>query len=579
MGQDWGPGKMPTGIEGVDEITGGGLPRGRTTLVLGGAGSGKTVMALETLVNGARHWGEPGIFVAFEENTRHVIGNAASFGWDLPSLEQQQLFFLDARMSSDTITSGGFDLTGMLASLEAKAEEMGARRIVFDSIDVVLSLMDDPRAERLELYRIHDWLSSTELSGLVTARVERDEPFGSERYGFMQFMADCVLELHHRMADGVSLRAFRVLKYRGSAFAENEFPMVIGRQGVEVASLGMGEPTEYPVSTERVSTGVERLDTMLDGGYYRGTSVLVTGAPGTAKSTLSGSFVEAACKRGERALYVSFDEAGEEIVRNLASVNIRLQEHVDSGCLRIYSARSEARSSEEHLLRLRALIRQHRPRCMVVDPLSAMVKAGGQISALGVAKRLLHVTKQEGITLLSTSLLEGGDPMQEATPLQISTVADTWIHLSYVAEGGERNRALTIVKSRGTKHSNQVRELVLSSEGVTLADVYSAGGVVLMGSLRAEKEAAEAYEREQALAEIERRQREFELAQAESRARVAALERELELRRTELEIARRQYEQREAQLAEQREERRDMRSADRSEGEPGGQRKRRGRQP
>jgi circadian clock protein KaiC len=526
--------KVPTGIPGFDEITNGGLPKGRTSLVLGGAGSGKTIFALQTLVNGAQDLGKPGIFVAFEENSRQIMANAATFGWDLPALEKDKLFFLDARMSPNQVISGGFDLSGTLASIKSKANEIGATRIVFDSIDVLLTLLNDPVAERQELYRIHDWLSETGLTGILTFRTDGDEDY-LERYGFMQFMADCVIVLYHRLTDHVSLREIRVAKYRGSSFSENEFPMIIGPHGIEIADIGLAEP-EYQAYTERVSTGVERLDSMLSGGYLRGSSILITGAPGTAKSSLAGAFIEAACKRGERSLYVSFDEAASEIIRNLASINIHLEPYVKSGTLRMYSAKTEARSAEAHLMNIRRLIEEHSPRCIVIDPLSAMVKAGGHTTALGMAQRLIHLTKSKGITLLCTSLLElRGSLTTEATEIRVSTIADAWINLSYVPQGGERNRALTIVKSRGTEHSNQVRELILSKKGITLADVYSSGGEVLMGTLRWEKEKSERHAEEENQNEAKRKRIELELTDAEINARMQALKKEMEANRAELE--------------------------------------------
>jgi circadian clock protein KaiC len=526
--------KMPTGIEGFDEITGGGLPRNRTSLVIGGPGTGKTVFALQALVNGARRWGEPGIFVAFEESSREIIANAATFGWDLPTLEQEaKLFFLDARLSADVVQSGKFDLVGLLASLKAKADQMGAKRLVFDSVDVLLTLLNDPVTERREIYRMREWLSQSSPTGIITVRVKGGDPLFSQHFGFMQFMADCVVLLRHHLADRVSLRELRVLKYRGAHFAESEFPMIIGPRGIEVTGPSPTEPAvEAP--TERVSSGVERLDTMLSGGYYRGSSVLITGAPGTAKSTLSAAFAEAACRRGEQSLYVSFDERATEMVRNLSSVSIRLSPHIESGVLRMYSERAEASSAEEHLMRVKALIREHKPRCLVIDPLSAMVKAGGRISALGVSKELLRSARAEAITVVLTSLIEGGDPLVEASEIAISTIADTWIHLSFVAQAGERNRALTIIKSRGTRHSNQVRELVLSDQGVTLMDVYTAGGEVLMGTLRWERERANELEQERIRAEIEHKRRELELAEAETLAHSEVLKRELEAQRAEL---------------------------------------------
>jgi circadian clock protein KaiC len=526
--------KVPTGIAGFDELTNGGLPKGRTTLILGGPGSGKTVFALQTLVNGARDFGEPGIFVAFEENSKQIIANAATFSWDLPALEKEKLFFLDARMSPDLVISGDFDLRGMLESIKAKADEMGATRIVFDSIDVLLTLLNNPAAERNELYRIHDWLSESGLTGLLTFRIGNEHDY-SERYGFMQFMADCVVVLYHRLVDRVSLRELRIMKFRGSGFSENEFPMVIGPGGIEIANLGLSEP-EFEAFSDRISTGVERLDAMLDGGYLRGSSILVTGTPGTAKSTLSGAFIVAACKRGDKSLYVSFDEAANEIIRNLSSVNICLEPHKKSGLLKMYSARIESRSAEEHMMNIKRLIEEHKPLCVVLDPLSALVKAGGHITAMGVAQRLIHLAKSNGITLLSTSLLDiRGTQSDEATEIRISTIADAWINLSYVSQGGERNRALTIVKSRGTRHSNQVRELMLSNEGVTLEDVYTVAGEVLMGTMRWEKEEAEKHEKITKRSEVHHRRIELELAEAEINAKIMALRRELEANRSDLE--------------------------------------------
>jgi circadian clock protein KaiC len=555
--------KVPTGVIGFDDIAHGGLPRGRTTLLIGGPGTGKTVFALETLVNGARHGAEPGIFVAFEEMSAQLRANAAGFGWDLPRLEKEKrLYVLDARMPAEAVRSGAFDLRGILASLEAKATQMGARRIVFDGIDVLLTTLDNALAEREEVYRIHEWLQRTGLTGIVTASAEGEMPMA--RYAFMQYMADCVIQLQNRVTDRVALRELRIVKYRGSAFEQNEFPVVIGSQGIEVAAVGALEET-YPVFTDKVSSGMERLDTMLGGGYYRGSSIIITGSAGTAKTTLAALFVEAACRRGERALYVAFDEAGAEIVRNIRSIGVDLGAHIDSGLLFIHSARSEARSAEEHLLALKRLMETQRPTCMVIDPLSAMVKAGGRLAALAVAQRLIQLAKAHGITLLATSLLESSDPRVEASQIRISTIADSWIHLTFVVQGGERNRALSIVKSRGSKHSHQVRELVLSEKGVTLEPVYVAGGDVVMGTLRYEKESKEAIAKERARAEIEQKRRELELAETELRARIAALEREISARRTEIEVLNQEERVREHGLDERREEILRRRGADREE--------------
>ena len=527
--------KAPTGITGFDEITRGGLPAHRTTLIVGGPGAGKTVFALQTLVTAARKHREPGIFVAFEESSRQIVGNAATFGWDLPALERERLFFLDAQLSPTTVQAGDFDIAGMLAGLQAKATAMGAKRIVFDGIDVLLSLLGDPVKERREMYRLQEWLHANGLTAMITAKASDNETTAAERYSFMQFMVDAVVTVHHRMVDRVSLRGVRIMKYRGSGFAEGEFPMIIADTGIEVATFGTSQ-LDFEVSTERVSSGVPRLDTMLDGGYFRGAGVLISGAPGVAKTTLAGAFALAACQRGERVLYVSFDEAGKQIIRNLRSVGMDLEPFVNNGLLRFYSVRTETRSSEDHLINLKKYLSEFNPPNFIVDPLSALAKAGGHIAAVHASLRLLDYARSKGITTVCTSLV-ADEGIDETTTTQISTIADTWIHLAYVVHGGERNRTLTIVKSRGMKHSNQVRELILSHDGITLADVFTAGGTVLVGTARFEHEARM---REQAANErSERALRRKTAQQGETRirAQIAALEAELESHRLASELA------------------------------------------
>ena len=552
--------KIATGIEGFDALSGGGLPRNRTTLVMGGPGSGKTVFSLQALVNAARQRGESGIFVAFEERGREIMANAATFDWGLPALAEKQIYILDAHLSPTVVQSGEFDLSGILAILKAKQAAMHAGWIVFDGIDVLLTLLRDPIVEMREIYRIRDWLADNELTALVTAKMD-SQTSAVVNYGFMQFMVDCVIRFDRRLEYGVPAHRLQVTKYRGSDFASGEFPLSFGRSGIEVAAP---EPPEiiHEASTERVSAGIERFDAMLGGGLFRGSSTLITGAPGTSKTTLIGKFAETACQRGERTLFVSFDEGADQILRNLSSVGIDLQAHVRSGLLRMYSGRTEARSAEEHLIKLRALIRDHQPRCMVIDPLSAMAKAGGIGAARAVANRLIHLMKDSKITVVISALIEGNDPQAEATDLQISTIADTWIHLSYLVRSGERNRALTIVKSRGTWHSNQVRELVLSEAGPMLTDVYSAGGEVLMGTLRWEKEAEENARQRQRQAEFEHKQRELEFAEADTRARIKTLELDLQRQQAELALYTLDGEARVLSSSEREHELRRMRGAD-----------------
>jgi circadian clock protein KaiC len=532
--------KARTGIEGFDEITNGGLPRGRTTLLEGAPGSGKTVMALQSLVNAARIYNEPGIFVAFEESSERVTTNASKFGWDLVELQKKKLFFLDAQPTADLIQSGTFDLGGMLAALEAKARDIKAKRVVFDAIDVVLAILDDPMAERREVFRLHEWLLTRGFTALITAKTGsfyQYDPNAANRpqLGFMQFMVDCAVTLNHDLIKGVSQRSLRVVKYRGSAHTENVSPFLIGDAGLEVTGAPVLARIEVPLSTERVSTGVKRLDTMLGGGYYRGASVLITGFPGTAKSTLAGTFVEAACRRGENTLFVRFDSDANEEVRNLASVGIQLKRFVKSGRLRLYSARSITGSAEIHLMQIKKVAKEHGARCLVIDPVSALFGAGTEGTARSVAERLVDWTKAAGITLLCTSLLnEGKSSIQaEGTSLEISTLSDTWIHLNYLVNAGERNRGLSIIKSRGTAHSNQVRELVLSDRGVTLADAYTASGEVLMGTLRWEKERAELLAQQEAEAMAKYKQGVLDTEEAELEARIHVAQRQLDVKRAE----------------------------------------------
>jgi len=483
--------KVSSGIEGFDDITAGGLPCRRTTLLMGGPGCGKTVLALQCLVSSARDRGAPGIFVAFEEGARRVAANGSAFGWDMPELEKKSLCFVNATMPSSVVKSGAFDLTGLLASLAAKAREMGAKTIVFDAVDVLLALLDDPAAESRELHRLHEWLQEQEMTGILTTKIEDDRPASAQRYGFMPFMADCVVLLSQRVADRAAVRAIRVIKYRGSPHVLNEVPFVIGSKGVEVGSSNGVHPEPQPF-TERVSTGVERLDEMFGGGgFYRGTNALLTGSSGSGKSTLASAFIDAACRRGERALFVSFDENSADIVRDLSTMSIDLAPHLASGLLKMEAIRSEGASSEEHFMRMKALIAGHQPRCIAIDPLSALARMGGGLAARAVAERLIYLCRNAGITALFTSLLEGIDPHLETTAMHVSTIADSWIQISFELLDGERNRALSIIKSRGTKHSKLLRELLFRDTGITLADPYNAGGEVLMGTLRREKEDAQ----------------------------------------------------------------------------------------
>jgi len=561
------PGKAPTGIEGFDEITNGGLPHGRTTLVVGQPGAGKTIFALSFLVHGAAEAKEPGIFVAFEEASRRIVANAEGFGWNLAELRKKKLYIVDAQPKPDLVQTGDFDLTGLLTALKTQAKEMGAKRIVFDAIDVMLALLPDPAAKRREMYRLHEWLLEHEMTAIITAKAGGDEASSltEHPFSFMQFMVDCSVALNHTVSVGVSQRNLRVQKYRGSTFDENEAPFVIGKKGFDVAIARTLGREDAVVSDERVSSGVARLDTMLDGGYYRGASVLITGFPGTAKTTLSGAFMEAACRRGERSMFFSFDSDGSEIIRNLKSIGINLDRYLKSGVLRIISARSMGGSAESLLVRIKTLAREHKARCVVIDPVSTLAKTGNELTAHGVAERLVDWSKADGTTLVCTSLLdEMSGQLEGGTPLQISTMADTWIHLNYLVQSGERNRGLSIIKSRGTSHSNQVRELILSESGVTLADIYTAGGEVLMGTLRWEKESAERVANE--VAEVAGKLKRVTLNAEEAvlKVRAKSMDTELLAKQVEKTLLDRTTQSRKGELSRGRVRMRELRGGDRA---------------
>jgi len=526
--------KKATGIRGFDEITAGGFPAGRLTAIIGSAGAGKTVFAMQTLVNRLKQHDEACIFVTFEEPVDRMRSNAASFDWDFGAISEAKFRFVDARISDDAIVTGAFDLAGLLAGLSALQAETGACNIVFDGLDMLLSSLHDERLERQELMRVDAWIRESNMSALVTVKSfgmgDRDQI----RADFLQYLADCLLILGGTITETASSRTLRIAKYRGSGFAANPVPIVISRSGFDVVMF-KGARLDYPTFTDRISSGVTRLDALLNGGYLRGSSTLISGSPGTSKTSLGASFIAAACRRGERALFVSFDESGAQIVANMKSIGIDLKPCVESGHLTLESLLSSGRSPEEHFVGIRGLLELHKPHCLVIDPISSLLKADYPFSGM-ICENLLDQAKSLGITVLCTSLLDGGTGGTELSASQVSTIADTWIHVSYIARDGERNRALTIIKSRGTDHSNQVRELVLSGAGIDLVDVYVVEGEVLMGSARAQKEAEAS--RIQVLEEIEGRRwslrLERELSELEARLQAATLE--LGWKRQEVEL-------------------------------------------
>lgn len=528
-----GPGyvrKAQTGVGGFDSLAGG-IPAERMTLVYGGPGSGKTVFALQSLINGWRLYEEPGVFISFEEDTPDLHAQAAGFGWN-GMVEDAGVRLIGARPAVDSVLSGDFDLHPLLAGFGSMIKEIGARRVVFDALDALLVLLENRSAERREFYRAYSWAKDLHLTTIFTAKVNAGGQ--QPQLEFLEYLADCAICLTHHLTDGTSARGLRIVKCRSTAHSANEFPMVLDHRGLQLSEF-TATKLQHQVFEERISSGVVRLDTMLGGGYHRGSAILISGAPGTSKTSLAGVFVNAACSRGQRALIVSFDETSDQITRNLRSIGTDLQPHIAAGRLAIEAFRTGILSPGESFMILRDMLEAIRPDVFVVDSISTLAHANGLLLGIGVIERLLDYAKSRGITFLLTTLLERGSD-GEVTQAQISAIADTWISVSFRALGGERNRALTVIKSRGTAHSNQVRELHLSNEGITLTDVYSAGGEVLMGTARFEKE------RENALQEMRLQDDHGRSVQANAnqqallRARMAEIEGRLVLAATEAEV-------------------------------------------
>lgn len=474
--------KSPTGIQGLDDITGGGLPRGRPTLICGGPGCGKTILAMEFLINGARHYGEPGVFVSFEESIEDLTLNFASVGFDPRPLAARKLLALDyVRVLPHEIQeTGGYDLEGLFIRLGHAIDSIGAKRVVLDTIESLFSGLADTGVLRAELRRLFDWLRAKGVTAIVTG--ERGEG-RLTRQGLEEYITDCVILLDHRVNEQNATRRLRVVKYRGSTHGANESPFFIDASGISVlpiTSLGL----EHTVATGRVSSGVPDLDGMLGRrGYFRGSSILVSGGAGTGKTSLAGYFVHAGGRRKESSLYFAFEESSDQIERNLRSIGVGLAPLLRSGRLQVHAARPTTSGLEGHLSMMLRLIDERRPRVVVVDPISNLISVGTTIEVRAMLARLIDHMKVRRITALFTSLI--GD---EARPTEIdqgiSSLMDSWVVLRNIERNGERTRSIAVLKSRGMPHSNQVREFVLTGKGLALVDVVRDRGRVLVGSER-----------------------------------------------------------------------------------------------
>jgi len=525
--------KAPTGIRGFDEITQGGLPKGRTALVTGGPGTGKTMFAMEFLVKGATEFGEPGVFVSFEETADELIANSASLGLSLPELCDANLLYMDyVRVERSEIEeSGEYDLEGLFIRLSHAINSVGARRLVLDTIETLFSGLSNVSILRAELRRLFRWLKDKNISTIVTG--ER----GAEsltREGLEEYVSDCVILLDHRVTDQVSTRRLRVLKYRGSEHGTNEYPFLISDRGFMVLPI-TSVKLDYAVGEERVSSGIPRLDAMLGGkGFYRGSLILVSGTAGTGKTTVAASFADAACRRGEKTMYFAFEESAQQVVRNMRSIGLDLEQWTGKGILKIVGQRPTIHGLEHHLMSMQFMIDDFRPTTVVVDPVTNLSQVGSLRDVRLMLSRLVDYLKARNITILFTSLTQGGTDA-ELTDVGISSLADSWMKLQNLEAGGERNRGISILKSRGMSHSNQVREFLLTDQGIDLVDTYTGPEGVLAGSARVAREDDERAQEAALRLEIER-------LEEDRKKRRALLEDQITRLRSEYESAEKELE-------------------------------------
>ena len=478
-----------SGIPGLDAILSGGFPTDRTVVVMGGAGTGKTVMGMQFLAQGAALYGEPGLMLSFEESPEKLSSDFASLTGLPPEVLSAQVTIVDGRLPDNTVGNGDFDLSGLLAIIELEVQRRGIKRIVADGIDNLFAVSRDADIAQREITRFLSWLNTCGATALVTVKARHDVAEIPTAFAFAEFAADGVLVLRSDVSSELQRRVLRVVKLRGSAFVNGDHAYSIGNAGLRVLYAAPRTRLHPGSFVDRCSTGIERLDRMLEGGYRRGTTTLISGLPGASKTTLGASFLAAGCAAGERGLFIGFDEPAEQMVIDVNSVSIDLEQYRQSGLLRTESYAAGSAIADQHYLNIEALVDEHQPLRVVIDPVSALLKSGGSAIAELVSERLVTLLKSRGITVVFTAVSEAGAALTlEGTPMRISTIADTWIHLSFASRGGERNRTLTVVKSRGTAHSPQMREILISKSGVTLDDVYSVDGEVLFGTARAYRE-------------------------------------------------------------------------------------------
>ena len=522
--------KAPTGVRGLDEITGGGLPMGRSTLVTGGAGCGKTLLGVQFLVAGAREYGEPGVLVTFEESAEKITANFASLGFDLDGLLKDELLVIYAFRAEPTevIGTGEFDFEPLFLLLDEAINRVGARRVMLDSIESLFGMFKAQAIVRAELGGLFRWLEDRAVTAIVTG--EPGDNDSLTRYGIEEYVSDCVIALDHRSQNEVSTRRLRVVKYRGSAHETNEYPFLISARGFTVLPITT-VTLDYGAPEERISTGVPRLDHMLSGGLFRGSTVLVSGSAGTGKTTLGAHLIDAACARGERALLIMHEESADEVIRNMRSVGVDLRRWAEAGLLRIWAVRPTEFGLENHLAIVSGLLAEHKPAVAVVDGIASLLGGAARSDVTSMFARKLHLFKARGITAMAT-ILTDGDVVD--TTVGVSSRADTWLLLRNVESNGERNRLLFVLKSRGSAHSNQVREFLLTDHGIEVVDVYVGPAGMMTGSARLTQETRERDARLQQQEDLRRRTRELRRGITQGQAQLAALQDELAAQQAEL---------------------------------------------
>lgn len=478
--------KAPTGINGLDEITGGGFPKGRPTLIAGNAGCGKTLLAMEFLVKGITECDEPGVFISFEESTQDLEQNVASLGYDLNYFVSQQKLRIDQVIveRSEIEEAGEYDLEGLFIRLGYAIDSIGAKRIVLDTLESLFSGFTNQAILRAELRRLFHWLKERGITAIITG--ERGDTTLT-RQGLEEYVSDCVILLDHRIEDQISTRRLRVVKYRGSTHGTNEYPFLIDEDGITVmpvTSLNLN----HPVSKKRISSGIKQLDVMLGGGFYQGSSILVSGTSGTGKTNMSGYLIHEACQSGKKCLYVAFEESPQQISRNLQSIGINLEPYIQSGTLQFRAVRAASQGLEMHLASLYKVIQKFKPEVVVIDPITTLAASSNPRDAQNMLSRMMDMLKADNITAMITSLTQGHENLEQ-TENTVSSFADTWLLLRDFEVNGERNRLMYVLKSRGTHHSNQVREFIISDNGINLVDVYLGPEGMLTGSARVAAEA------------------------------------------------------------------------------------------